>query len=57
MKNTIRDLVVDSASDDQIKEEAIKQGMKTLSTQGIVQLMEGSSTSDELLRVIDMREE
>ena len=57
MKNTIRALVVESASDDMIKVEAIKHGMKMLSTQGIAQLMDGSTTSDELLRVIDMREE
>jgi type IV pilus assembly protein PilB len=53
----LRCMIVDGASDDQMKACALKQDMKSLSTQGITQLMEGSTTAEELLRVIDMREE
>lgn len=53
----IRRLIVDGASEDQIKEVAMKQGMQTLRMQAVRQVLRGQTTSDEIMRVIDMREE
>ena len=52
----VRCLIVDGASDDQIKACAVEHGMRTLKMQGISEVLEGNTTSEELLRVIDMRE-
>jgi len=51
----IKNMIVDSASDNQMKAEAIKQGMKTLKKRAIGQVLDGITTLDELLRVVDMR--
>jgi type II secretory ATPase GspE/PulE/Tfp pilus assembly ATPase PilB-like protein len=53
----IKQMIVDGASDGQIKSSAIKHGMKTLRMQGIEQVIRGETTLEELARVIDMREE
>lgn len=53
----IRRMIVQGASDDQIKETAMTQGMRTLKDQGVSRVMQGNTALDELLRVIDMREE
>lgn len=52
----IRNLIVDKASDEQIKAQAIKEGMKTLKAQGISHVLKGTTTLQELSRVVDMRE-
>lgn len=51
----IKNMIVDSASDNQIKAEAVKQGMKTLKKRAIGQVLDGITTLNELLRVVDMR--
>ena len=53
----LRKLIIDNASEDEIKDCAVMQGMKTLKNQGISKVLDGTTTLDELLRVIDMREE
>ncbi len=53
----IKQMIVDGASDTQIKSGAIQHGMKTLRMQGIEQVICGNTTLEELARVIDMREE
>jgi len=57
VSRTIRDMIVERASDDQIKSEAITQGMKTLKKQSISLVLQGTTTLEELLRVIDVRED
>ncbi len=57
MAGIIRNMVVERASDDQIKSCAVMQGMKTLRMQGIGQVIEGATTIDELARVVNLREE
>lgn len=57
ISQTIREMIVDGSSNDRIKAQAIAEGMKTLRTQGLSQVLTGRTTLDELLRVIDMREE
>jgi type II secretory ATPase GspE/PulE/Tfp pilus assembly ATPase PilB-like protein len=56
MTTKMRSKVIAGESDDQIKEEAIAGGMKTLKSQGLSRILKGSTTIDEVLRVIDMRE-
>jgi len=53
----LRKLIIENASEDEIKDCAVMQGMKTLKQQGISKVLNGTTTLDELLRVIDMREE
>jgi len=55
VSNQIRKMIVQSSSNDEIKEQAIKEGMKTLQRSGIEQVLDGSTDFKELLRVIDMR--
>jgi type IV pilus assembly protein PilB len=48
----VRSLIVNSESDDRIKEQAIAQGMKTLYQDGIEQVLNGTTSLEELLRVV-----
>jgi type IV pilus assembly protein PilB len=51
----IRRLITRDASEDDIKQLAMNQGMKTLRQQGIRYVMEGLTSVEELYRIIDMR--
>ncbi len=53
--NAVRNMIIDKSPDTKIKQQAVSDGMKTLRVQGICQALEGSTTLDELQRVIDMR--
>ena len=53
----MRRLIVEGVSEDQLKAEAMKQGMQTLRMHAVRQVLRGQTTSDEILRVIDMRED
>jgi len=53
----IRKMIVTHCNDDAIKEQAMKEGMKTLKDSGVEQLLNGRTTLQELLRVVDMREQ
>ena len=48
-------LIVEQTSDDAIKKQAINEGMKTLRTSGLEEVLSGATTLEELRRVIDMR--
>ena len=50
-------MIVDQKSDDAIKKQAISEGMKTLRRSGIEQVLNGTTTLKELMRVVDMRTE
>ena len=52
MSESIRELVLKGASADQIRQQAIAEGMKTLADDGILKVLEGATTIDELLRVV-----
>ncbi len=52
MSEAIRDLVLKGTSADQIRQQAIAEGMKTLADDGILKVLEGATTIDELLRVV-----
>lgn len=53
----IKRMIVSGCNDDEIKSQAIKEGMKTLRTTGVEQVLAGVTTLEELLRVVDMRQE
>ncbi|HVH30440.1 MAG TPA: type IV-A pilus assembly ATPase PilB [bacterium] len=52
MSESIREQVLKGASADQIRQQAIAEGMKTLADDGILKVLEGATTIDELLRVV-----
>lgn len=52
----VRQLIVQDASEDALKAEAIRQGMKTLHMQALELAAKGQTTVEEVLRVIDVRE-
>jgi len=55
VSESIRGMIVDGASDDAIKHQAISEGMKTLRKSGIDEVVNGVTTLDELTRVVDIR--
>ena len=50
-------MIVDSSSGDSIKEQAINEGMKTLRKSSIEEVLNCTTTLEELMRVVDMRKE
>ncbi len=53
---TIKELILKRASTDNIREEAVKQGMKTLRLSGWKKVIEGLTTPDEVMRVTQIEE-
>lgn len=51
MKEDIRQMVLDGASADELKRAAIAGGMRTLRRAGIVKVIEGTTSIDEVMRV------
>jgi type IV pilus assembly protein PilB len=51
---TIRRMIVDGKNDDAIKQEALKQGMKSLRQSGMDAVLSGVTTLDELMRAVDV---
>jgi type II secretory ATPase GspE/PulE/Tfp pilus assembly ATPase PilB-like protein len=52
----IRHCIVSGAPEDDLKEQAIQEGMKTLKMRAVEAVQKGRTTVEEILRVIDMRE-
>ncbi len=52
MSEPIRDLVLKGGSAAQVRDQAIAEGMKTMADDGILKVLEGVTTIDELLRVV-----
>jgi type II secretory ATPase GspE/PulE/Tfp pilus assembly ATPase PilB-like protein len=48
-------MIVDTSSDDEIKQKAIEEGMKTLHKNAVDEVLNGVTTLDELMRVVDVR--
>ena len=48
-------MIIDAATDVAIKQQAIEEGMKTLRKSGIQEVLNGQTTLEELLRLVDMR--
>jgi len=53
----IRKMTIDGGSDDAIKQQAIKEGMKTLNKSTVDEVLNGVTSLDELMRVVDVRED
>jgi len=53
----IRKMIINSDNDDNIKQQAIAEGMKTLRRDGIEQVLNGITTLEELQRLVDMEAE
>jgi len=51
----IRKLIVESGNDSEIKKQAVKDGMKTLRISGLEYALKGTTTIEELSRLVDMR--
>ncbi|OQA02613.1 MAG: Type II secretion system protein E [Planctomycetes bacterium ADurb.Bin401] len=54
---SIRNMIIEGKNDTLIKNQAIKEGMRSLRTSGINQVKAGFTTVDELYRVVDMQED
>jgi type II secretory ATPase GspE/PulE/Tfp pilus assembly ATPase PilB-like protein len=50
-------MIVDRSSDDVIRQQAIKEGMKTLHRNAADEVLTGVTTIDEIMRVINVRTE
>jgi type IV pilus assembly protein PilB len=50
MDDEVRDLVMREASTNQIRDYAIRKGMKTLRESGLTAIYEGQTTIDEVVR-------
>ena len=53
----IHKMIVNADNDDNIKRQAIAEGMKTLRKDGIEQVLNGTTTIEELRRLVDMEAE
>lgn len=53
----IRGMITNADGNDVIKQQAISEGMKTLRSSGIEQVLNGSTTLEELARLVDVRAE
>jgi type IV pilus assembly protein PilB len=47
----LRDMILKSASTAELREQAQREGMKTLRQAGLVKVLEGTTTVEEVLRV------
>ncbi len=52
--DAIRELILKKASSEEIKKAAVKAGMKTLRDDGLLKVMEGKTSLDEVLRVTQL---
>jgi type IV pilus assembly protein PilB len=51
----IRKMITDQSSDDAIRQQAIKEGMKTLHSSAVNEILAGVTTIEEIMRVINLR--
>jgi type IV pilus assembly protein PilB len=57
MSDALREQVLKGVSADVIRDTAIAEGMKPLPEDGILKVLEGMTTIDELLRVVYVEQE
>ena len=53
----IRHMILDGCNDTQLKEQAIQEGMRTLRKNAEEEVLRGTTTVDELMRVVDIKSE
>jgi len=51
----IRHMILDGRGDTHLKEQAVREGMQTLRTGAIGEVLRGTTTADELMRVVDLK--
>jgi len=51
----IKRMIVDGASDAVLKEQAVAEGMRTLRTSAIDEIRAGTTTMEEIMRVVDLK--
>jgi type IV pilus assembly protein PilB len=56
MSDAIRELVLTRASGDQIKDQAMSDGMSTMRSSGIRRMLEGKTSPEEIMRVLYVEE-
>ena len=49
-------MILEGSNDDAIKQQAIKEGMRTLYKSAVDEVLNGVTTLDELMRVVDVRD-
>jgi len=49
--DAIQQLIISNATSNQIKDESIKEGMMTMQTDGLIKVLRGETTLDEVMRV------
>jgi len=54
---SIKRMITDKCSTEEIKQQAIKEGMKTLRMKGLEEVLKGATSVEELGRVVDLRTE
>jgi len=52
----IRKMIIERSSDQEIKQQAIKEGMKTLCESAVNEVLDGVTTAEELMRVVGLEE-
>jgi type IV pilus assembly protein PilB len=57
VSQTIRHMILDGRGDTHIKEQAMQEGMRTLRTNAIQEVLRGVTTIEELMRVVDLKSE
>jgi type IV pilus assembly protein PilB len=55
ISQTVRRMVVEGRSDTHVKEQAVKEGMRTLHWNAVEEVRRGVTTVDELMRVVDLK--
>ncbi len=55
VSTAIQNMIIAGKSDTEIKRQAISEGMRTLKRSGLQQALSGSTTLEELYRVVDMQ--
>jgi type IV pilus assembly protein PilB len=55
VSSQIRRMITDGRSDGEIKQQAIQDGMRTLTKSAIDEVLRGNTTIEELIRVVDLR--
>ena len=57
VSETIRRMILDGAGDTRVKEQAVKEGMRTLRTAVLDEVARGVTTTEEMMRVVDIKTE
>ncbi len=57
ISSEIRKMIVEGSSDEKIRRQAVKEGMRSLKKSAIDEVVNGATTTEELIRVVDVGRE